>query len=160
MPSSSSSRLRLILPKVMQQYAYWRTLQNKAYSANDINNIWLIDYSLKLSIWQLIVVDRANMCSFYTLILVFACYISLCDRGCVAYHRGRYRRAKVYGQSVINFDGTVGKSLAAVIRVPREQPREANEWASNSRSNEMPKDEPDTTSSSPSGKNQYCNAIS
>ena len=48
-------------------------------------------------------------------------------------------------------DGTVGKSLAAVIRVPREQPREA-EWASSTRSNEMPKDEPDTTSSSSSGK--------
>ena len=48
-------------------------------------------------------------------------------------------------------DGTVGKSLAAVIRVPREQSREA-EWASSTRSNEMPKDEPDTTSSSSSGK--------
>ena len=70
-----------------------------------------------------------------------------------ALHRGtRYQRvAQVYGQSVINFDGTVGKSLAAVIRVPREQPRTEADWASlpsSARTNEMPKDEPDTTPSS------------
>lgn len=41
---------------------------------------------------------------------------------------------QVYGQSVISLDGTVEKSLAAVIRVPREQP-----------TNEMPNDEPDTS---------------
>ena len=49
-------------------------------------------------------------------------------------------RFQVYGQSVINVDGMLEKSLAAVIRVPREQP-----------SSEMPNDEPDTSSS---GKNQ------
>ena len=53
---------------------------------------------------------------------------------------GGERRFQVYGQSVINVDGKLEKSLAAVIRVPREQP-----------SNEMPNDEPDTSSS---GKNQ------
>ena len=52
----------------------------------------------------------------------------------------RGERFQVYGQSVINVDGKLEKSLAAVIRVPREQP-----------SNEMPNDEPDTSSS---GKNQ------
>lgn len=41
---------------------------------------------------------------------------------------------QVYGHSVIGLDGTVEKSLAAVIRVPREQP-----------TNEMPNDEPDTS---------------
>ena len=72
-----------------------------------------------------------------------------CNTVAEALHRGRYHRAQVYGQSVINFDGTVGKSLAAVIRVPREQPREADWALSSSRgSNEMPKDEPDTTPSS------------
>ena len=79
------------------------------------------------------------------------CSLSFLDCNTVAeaLHRGRYHRAQVYGQSVINFDGTVGKSLAAVIRVPREQPREADWALSSSRgSNEMPKDEPDTTPSS------------
>ena len=74
-----------------------------------------------------------------------------CNTVAEALHRGRYHRAQVYGQSVINFDGTVGKSLAAVIRVPREQPRTEADWASlpsSARSNEMPKDEPDTTPSS------------
>ena len=71
-----------------------------------------------------------------------------CNTVAEALHRGRYHRAQVYGQSVINFDGTMGKSLAAVIRVPREQPREADWALSSSRSNEMPKDEPDTTPSS------------
>ena len=52
----------------------------------------------------------------------------------------------MYGQSVISGDGTVEKSLAAVVRVPREQPK--NEAAAVF-SNEMPNDEPD---SSPSGK--------
>ena len=47
---------------------------------------------------------------------------------------------QVYGQSVINVDGMLEKSLAAVVRVPREQPR--NEI--------MLSDEPDTKE----GKNQ------
>ena len=58
------------------------------------------------------------------------------------HHGGRFQ---VYGQSVISGDGTVEKSLAAVVRVPREQPK--NEASANEM---MPNDEPD--SSSPSGK--------
>ena len=54
--------------------------------------------------------------------------------------KGLQQSFQVYGQSVINVDGMLEKSLAAVVRVPREQPR--NEI--------MPNDEPDTTSS---GKN-------
>ena len=57
------------------------------------------------------------------------------------------QRFQVYGQSVINVDGMLEKSLAAVIRVPRsEQQRQVQQPFSN----EMPNDEPDT---SPSGKN-------
>ena len=63
------------------------------------------------------------------------------------------QRFQVYGQSVINVDGMLEKSLAAVIRVPRsEQQRQVQQPFSN----EMPNDEPDTTS--PSGKN-HCNTI-
>ena len=62
------------------------------------------------------------------------------------------QRFQVYGQSVINVDGMLEKSLAAVIRVPRsEQQRQVQPF-----SNEMPNDEPDTAS--PSGKN-HCNTI-
>ena len=57
---------------------------------------------------------------------------------------GHHGRFQVYGQSVISGDGTVEKSLAAVVRVPREQPKNELAFA-----NEMPNDEPD---SSPSGK--------
>ena len=64
------------------------------------------------------------------------------------------QRFQVYGQSVINVDGMLEKSLAAVIRVPRsEQQRQVQQPFSN----EMPNDEPDTTS--PSGKN-HCNMYS
>ena len=94
-----------------------------------------------------------NLTDVAVFLVSIICSLSCLDCNTVAeaLHRGRYHRAQVYGQSVINFDGTVGKSLAAVIRVPREQPRTEADWASlpsSARSNEMPKDEPDTTPSS------------
>jgi hypothetical protein len=71
------------------------------------------------------------------------------------YKANNLRKAQVYGQSVINGDGTFGRSLAAVIRVPREQPDDLNDLeAPKLGPNEMPNDEPDTSSSS-SGKILY-----
>ena len=69
-----------------------------------------------------------------------AVYIVIFIAGGNGGHHGRFQ---VYGQSVISGDGTVEKSLAAVVRVPREQPK--NEASANEM---MPNDEPESGSSS------------
>lgn len=72
-------------------------------------------------------------------LLVFFLLLSFIQGG----NGGHHGRFQVYGQSVISGDGTVEKSLAAVVRVPREQPK--NEASANEM---MPNDEPESGSSS------------
>lgn len=83
--------------------------------------------------------------------LVLSSALILCFLALQGQAGGLHRRkkvARVYGQSVINWDGTVvGKSLAAVIRVPREEPSNSQFLQEDQdldlRANEMPNDEPD-----------------
>ncbi len=59
-------------------------------------------------------------------------------------------KADIYAQSVIQNDGTVGRSLAAVIRVPREEPFSFDGVEEVKAAEDLPqKDEPD------SGKQMY-----
>ena len=86
---------------------------------------------------------KKKMCFLVYLLCGDAVYIVIFIAGGNGGHHGRFQ---VYGQSVISGDGTVEKSLAAVVRVPREQPK--NEASANEM---MPNDEPESSSSS-SGK--------
>ena len=69
-------------------------------------------------------------------VLLTLCLIQVTDSLQLVQNRPQKQSEfQVYGQSVIGLDGSVEKSLAAVIRVPRHQP-----------ANEMPNDEPETSS--------------
>ena len=74
---------------------------------------------------------------FYSVAILFSCLLSgTGSLQMMPRSANRMHRFQIYGQSVIGSDGSLEKSLAAVIRVPRHQP--TNEM--------MPNDEPEASS--------------